>query len=623
MAQRYKQGFNYAGATRFTETPLSMVEFSSMTVDPTWYVPFNAGDIVPVFYEEVLPHSTYKFDLDYVIRQLSASVRPTMGHMICDIFAFYCPNRVVNESWRNVTGENTSGIWSAPQIELAPLSVRTSGSTKIPVDSIGDLLGFPTQSSIPNTLFSQMNDLKARIYLECYNQYFRDQNYQPPINYSKLNVYQGFLEPVGSSISFNSNGLQPYGITTSDVADGSYYKGAVVKALLGEGGNPSQDSTFHMVRLTDFSLLGKPLKANKLHDAFTSVLPSPQKGSEVIFSVGSVAPVTLDVEEGILKAFPSGQALQLRPSSALSSANGGAHTLNVDYEGTITTSPASDSEMGSVYFNGTNITATADLTEATGVTVNELRTAVATQQVLELLARGGSRYWSFLKSFFGVEADNPFPDIPTQIGHIRRTMDLYQVAQTSATTETPDGYSNPGSLSAFGYSTKGGSMFTKTFLEHGYIMCFAVIRQRNVYSSYLSPDNFRRKTLDFYLPQLANIGEQPIRLSTLNPFYMDSHEKVLGYQEAWYEYRYSPDRILGSLRSGVANSLDVWHFGDDFDMNFNVVDGNWLKSNAQEVLDRTLYVTSEQAPQFIGQFNWKITKQLPMPVYSVPGLDTI
>lgn len=621
MAQRYKQGFNYAGATRFTEAPLSMVEYSSMTVDPTWYVPFNAGDIVPVFYEEVLPHSTFKFDLDYVIRQLSASVRPTMGHMICDIYAFYCPNRVVNESWRNVTGENTSGMWSAPQIDLAPLSVRTSGTTQIPIDSIGDLLGFPTQRAIPNELFAQMNDLKARIYLECYNQYFRDQNYQPPINYSKLNVYQGFLEPVGTSISFNANGLQPYNMNPSDVADGSYYKGAVVKALLGEGGQPQVGSTFSLQKLTDFSLLGKPLKANKLHDAFTSVLPSPQKGAEVVFNVGSVAPVTLDVEEGVFNEFPSGQALQLKADSTLTSGN---RTLRIGDDGTVCTSSSSDgSGAQAIWFKGTNLTATADLTEATGVTVNELRTAVATQQVLELLARGGSRYWSFLKSFFGVEADNPFPDIPTQIGHIRRTMDLYQVAQTSATTETPDGYSNPASLSAFGYSTKGGSMFTKTFIEHGYIMCFAVIRQRNVYTSYLAPDNFRRKTLDFYLPQLANIGEQPIRLSTLNPFASDSHEKVLGYQEAWYEYRYSPDRILGSLRTGIAGGLDVWHFGDEFDLSFNVVDGEWLKSNAQEVLDRTLYVTSEQAPQFIGQFNWKITKQLPMPVYGIPGLDTI
>lgn len=199
MAQRYNQGFNYTGATHFDAAPMSQVEFSSMNVDPTWLVPINAGDITPVFYEEVLPHSTFQFDLDFVLRQLSASIRPTMGKMQVDIFCFWVPNRVVNESWRNVTGENTSGFWSAPEIELAPLMIGSSGSTQIPVDSIADLYGLPSQRAIPNSVLSQMNDLKHRGYLSVYNNYFRDENYQPLKSFSKLNVYNGFLLNEGSS----------------------------------------------------------------------------------------------------------------------------------------------------------------------------------------------------------------------------------------------------------------------------------------------------------------------------------------------------------------------------------------------------------------------------------------
>lgn len=122
---------------------------------------------------------------------------------------------------------------------------------------------------------------------------------------------------------------------------------------------------------------------------------------------------------------------------------------------------------------------------------------------------------------------------------------------------------------------------------------------------------------------MANIGEQPIRLATLNPFREDSMELAIGYQEAWYEYRYDVDRVRGALRSGVGNSLDVWHYGNYYDPDFTHVNGEWLISDSQEILDRTLRVTSDQAPQFINQINFKITKQRPMPVYSVPGLDTI
>lgn len=621
MAQRYNQGFNYTGATHFDAAPLSEVEFSSMTVDPTWYVPINGGDIVPCFYEEVLPHSTFEFDLDFVIRQLSASIRPTMGKMQVDIFCFFVPNRVINESWRNVTGENTSGFWNAPEIELAPLVASPTGSTQIPVDSIADLYGLPSQQAIPNVVLSQMNDLKQRGYLCIYNEYFRDQNYQPLKAFSKLNIYEGFMERVGTSIGLEGTGGS---VNPGQRSDGSYPDGAVVKALYGDG-SVAITNISGFSRLTNFSFLGKPLKANKLHDAFTSVLPAPQKGPEVVFSVAGELPVEFNltdtlttlsggISNGIRLAFDGGS-----PESGRASVLYNDVPSSGQIRRGLTTDLVSDfGATGKAI--GWNVQGVVDLADSVGVSINDLRMSVATQQVLELLARGGSRYWSFLKSFFGVEAENPFPDIPTQIGHIRRDLDLYQVAQTSASVE--DG-SPQGSLTAFGYTTKGGALFTKTFIEHGYIHCFAVIRQRNIYPSLCMPDNFRRRTLDFYLPQFANIGEQPIRTAILNPFKDDSMETALGYQEAFWEYRYSPDRVLGSLRPGVVNSLDVWHFGDYDDTEFTHVNGDWLVSNAQEVLDRTLYVTSEVSPQFIGQFNWRIKKQLPMPIYSVPGLDMI
>lgn len=131
-------------------------------------------------------------------------------------------------------------------------------------------------------------------------------------------------------------------------------------------------------------------------------------------------------------------------------------------------------------------------------------------------------------------------------------------------------------------------------------------------------------TLDFYLPQLANIGEQPIPLRTLNPFLSASPNATIGYQEAWWEYRNEPDRVVGSFRSGIEQSLDVWTYSDDYDAGFTHVNGQWLKSNAEEVMNRTLAVTSSTGqPQLKGMFVYKITKQRPLPTYSVPGLDDI
>lgn len=217
--------------------------------------------------------------------------------------------------------------------------------------------------------------------------------------------------------------------------------------------------------------------------------------------------------------------------------------------------------------------------------------------------------------------------MPIQLGHIRDVLDMYQVAQTSGSQvgETPQG-----NLSAYGYTTKGGKLFHRTFLEHGYVHIFAVVRQKNLYSTYLAPDNFRKSTLDFYLPQLANIGEQPIPLRTLNPFIENQDDTVFGYQEPWWEYRYEPDLTSGYMRKGLPDSLVGWTYADEYDPSFTHVNGEWLKSNAREVVDKTLALTSMNDvgedtgfSQFFGLFQFNIDKQRPMPIYSMPGLDTL
>lgn len=627
MPNKYSQP-SIAGATRFSKSPMANVEFSRMTANPRCFTTYNAGDIVPIYCAEVLPHDTISMKVDFVNRLSSAVIKPTMGTMQIDLYAFFVQNRVVNESWKNVQGENSSGFWTAPEVNLAPLySAENNTDVTIPVGSVADYYGFPTQAPLKAQHLQQMNDLKFRGYLEIYNEYFRDQNYQPPIAYSKLNVYNGFLEPFGSSILFNGSvGAGSMNVSVKGPADGSFADGALLKAVYGEGYNEDEavGSYFSVFprRLTGFSALDKPLKANKLHDAFTSVLPSPQKGPDIYFGVADGADITFDVSDDAI-AFPSGKVLKLLSTSeqSLGTQNFSLNVSRTGNQNTLVSGTDTVTLSGQeAAYNGTNLIGFADLSKATGITINEFRTAVATQQVYETLARGGTRYLSMLRSFFEIEAESPFADKPEELGHIRRELDLFQVAQTSASQE---GNTPQGDLAAFGYTASQGDFFTKTFLEHGYIHVVAVVRHRNIYSTYLAPDNFRKNTLDFYLPQLANIGEQPIRLATLNPFVADDQNKTLGFQEAWWEYRYEPDRVTGEFRTGLNNGLDIWTYADPFDADFDVVNGAWLKSNSQEVLDRTLAVTSQLANQFIGMFSFEVDKQRPMPTYSVPGLDTI
>lgn len=614
----YNQNAVSNGTTRFDAAPGSEVQFSKMTSNPRCWTTFNAGDIVPIYCAEVLPRDSFEVDLDAVVRQ-STLLKPTMDNMEIDVYAFFVPNRIVNQSWAQVMGENSYGSWTARDVSLAPLCVSADGDVQVPVGSVADYYGFPTQQKIPNEVLVQCNDLKFRGYLEIYNQYFRDQNYQPPIPYSKLNVFEGFFRSAGSPVGFDGGSVSTP-LQTSDVADGNFWAGAVVDALYGEGSKPASSSPIPR-RVTDWSALDKPLKANKLHDYFTSVLPSPQKGATVTFSLaGSLTAPVVAVSD----THDMGQALQLGASGLTSAASGYFHLVGYhpSASSSITVSahtnaPVSDYEGNTVRYS--NLVAQIDGGELGALTLDEFRMGAAIQQVYEQLARTGSRYREFVWGFFGLEVDDPYSDIPERLGHIRRNLDIYQTAQTSASQNegTPQG-----NLAAFGYTSTNGALFHKTFLEHGYIHILAVVRHRNVYTSMLSRDNFRMSMLDFYVPELANISEQPVYTREINPF--DSNtDDVFGYNEAWAEYRFDPDRVSGYMRTGIDDSLALWNYADDFDETLRIADSEFIKSNSQEVLDRTLAVTSSVAHQFFAQFNFTIVKERPMPTYSVPGLNVV
>lgn len=643
MAQLYtrKPGNVSASDTRFLDAPLGEVEHSFVSSSPVVYNTFNAGDIVPIFTKEMLPGESLKARVDFVIRQTTL-LTPTMGNMDVCIVAYFVPNRIINESWVNVMGENTSGSWVAPEINLAPLYtyVTPDRALQIPVGSVADYYELPTQAPIPASVLNAMNENRFRGYLAIYNEYWRDENYQAPIPFSRLNLCNNFLGIDGEPAFAGANSFTVF---ASTAADGSDPAGAVVKAVYGEGGtNTSSFDVSGQKIASAWSALDPPLKANKLHDYFTSVLPSPQKGDSVKFALAGAVPVSVKANGGTainvqhltstsLSLFtsrnvPSGD-VKKNPLYIGASA-GSPSSSRVYYGDGVDVANGVDLGVAKLDFSSgaSDVGLEVDLSEVSGVSLSELRDGAAIQQIYEQLARSGSRYLEFVSGFFGISADNPYQDIPTRLGKIHRSLDLYQTAQTSATQE---GDTPQGNLAAFGYTSNGGDLFHYTAFEHGTLHILACVRHKNIYPTFIPRSMFRRSMLDFYFPQLANISEQPVYTREINCFAEDKvlpgkyEPKVFGYQEAWADYRYNPDRVAGYMRPGVSGSLDVWNYADVFDKSLAIADGTWIQSNSQEVLDRTLAVTSSIAPQFKGQFKFTLEDELPMPVYSVPGLDIL
>lgn len=351
--------------------------------------------------------------------------------------------------------------------------------------------------------------------------------------------------------------------------------------------------------VTDIQLGAKPFKAAKFHDYFTSCLPEALKGPDVYVPLGDTAPVIgTEVQDNMTDPNLLGT------------------NLYTGYNGSSNTIGGIDLKTGQLKLptKGKSITFSTDLSNAIGATINQLRQAFAIQRFYEAQARGGSRYVEFIKNIFGVTSPDGRQQRAEYLGGKRIHINMDQVLQTSSTDEK----SPQGNTAAFSCTTDSSEMFTHSFTEHGTLMGLAVIRTNHTYQQGIERMWNRKKWTDFYLPQFANLGEQAVLNKEIYAQGTEVDDEAFGYQEAYADYRYKPDRVSGAFRSNYAQTLDSWHYADYY-TNQPILSSDWIDETTANV-DRTLAVQSSTEDQFLSDFYFNSIYTRPMPVYSVPGL---
>lgn len=345
--------------------------------------------------------------------------------------------------------------------------------------------------------------------------------------------------------------------------------------------------------------LAKPLKAAKVFDYYTGALPEPQKGEPISIPLNGKAPIR-PYDSNII----SEDVVYFRDYTIL----GEPKTTKGEHSKDTWHFYGSNREGN----GGVDVSLYTDLSSVTATTINQLRQAFQIQKLLEKDARGGTRYREVLREHFGVISPDSRMQIPEYLGGYRLPINVSQVIQTSSTDAT----SPLGNTAALSVTTMNKPMFTKSFTEHGFIMGLAVVRTDQTYQQGIERMWSRKGRYDYYWPVLANIGEQAILNKEIYAQGNTADEEAFGYQEAWADYRYKPSKVTGLFRSNAAQSLDAWHYAQDYDA-LPTLSTAWMEQNDTE-MKRTLAVQSQ--PDFIADFYFMNKTTRCMPVYSIPGL---
>lgn len=545
----------------YNNVPTVQIERSKFVRERGLTTTANVGKLIPLIVDsDVLPGQTTSASATMVIR-MTTPVNPFMGNLYGDLYAFGYPQRLAWDEWVEMMGENKDGAW-AQTIEKTVPQLKANNTTGFAKGSVFDYMGLPIL--VPNIEVSQ---LPFRMYVEIWNEWFRNQSYTAPQANPKdsTNIMQGTLARAGGDL----------------------------------------------------------LPVYKFKDRFTSVLPQAQKGDPVILNIGKEAPIKL--LSGLVNgngqfttanadlAVPGKGQLTHRnlsytgdPSFAINTNNKAG--LN-DYTGTISSSDAAPNGL----IIDPNGTLYADLANAVALSMNALRYMGAEQRDLEKDARGGTRYTEILQNKFGVSNPDSRMQRPEYLGGKRIPIQVNQVAQTSASTAE----SELGRITGYSLTIDKDHIFTKSFTEHMMVMYLLAIRYDHSYSFGIEKQWTRKRKFDFYHPSFAHIGEVPLLNKEIFAQGNATDEQVFGIQEAWSEYKVKPNIVTAAMRPKYPTGLTSWTLTDDYS-SLPVCSTEWLIEDI-DIVDRVLAVSHTVEDQFKIDMALVEVVTMPMPLHSVPG----
>lgn len=341
------------------------------------------------------------------------------------------------------------------------------------------------------------------------------------------------------------------------------------------------------------------LRRAKAHDYFTSALPWPQKFTGASVPLTGLAPIQ---GLGTTGSTGFGPVATVRETSGVTR-NYAESKRTVD----------ADVFMEFTAASGGFPAVFANLSAATGITIEELRQAFMVQSLLERDARGGTRYTELIRQHFKVINPDFRLQRPEYIGGGQTPLNITPVAQTAPSAGVPVG--------ALGAAGTGAGQHVASYAatEHGYIIGLISIRTELSYQQGLHKMWTRQVREEFYWPAFAQMGEQAILRKEIYVTGANANDEVVfGYQERWHEYRTRHSEVTGMFRSGITGTLDAWHLAQHFDP-APVLGNTFIQDRPP--MERILAAAEEADEQeYLADIQIERTAVRPIPTYGTPAI---